>query len=133
MKCPVYTMSTDITGQRVTNALSVVETVVSNGTGVEYEITREGRPVKDVTVVLYREGSNFTVATGTTDAAGKTSFADLDPDYSYYYVLYYSDSFYVIKRDKVDVQLSTLEGQKMDDRCDFNSDDVDVSYTVTDA
>ena len=133
MNGPVYTMSTDITGQRVTNALSVVETVVSNGTGVEYEITREGRPVKDVTVVLYREGSNFTVATGTTDAAGKTSFADLDPDYSYYYVLYYSDSFYVIKRDKVDVQLSTLEGQKMDDRCDFNSDDVDVSYSVTDA
>lgn len=133
MNGPLYTMKTDITGQSVTKALSVVETVTNKGADIFYEITRDGWGVEDVTVVLYREGSSFTVATGVTDADGKVSFSGLDTDYSYYYVLYYSDSFYVIARDKVDVQMSTLEGQKMSERCDFDSNAVDVQYSVTDS
>ncbi len=138
MNGPVYTMTTDITGQSVTHALSVVETVSADATQISYEITRTDAtgynvPVPEVTVVLYSEGTGDMLQTGVTDAAGKVSFTGLDNAKSCYYVLYYSDSFYVIARDKVEVAMSTLEGQKMAPRCEFDSSAVQVRYTVTDA
>lgn len=130
---PVYTMSTDITGQKVTHALSVVETVSKSGTDYEYEITRDRRPVEGISVVLYREGTTEEAGTAVTGADGIAEIKGLDPAYSYYYVLYYQESFHVIARDRVSLSLSTLEGQKMADRCEYDESAVRVDYSVTDA
>lgn len=130
---PVYTMSTDITGQKVTHALSVVETVSKSGTDYEYEITRDQRPVEGISVVLYKEGTAEEAGTGVTGADGMARITGLDPAYSYYYVLYYQESFYVIARDKASLSLSTLEGQKMAERCESDESAVQAAYSVTDA
>lgn len=133
MNGPLYTMSTDITGQQVTKALSIVEDVTNKGSDISYEITRDGYAVPGVTVVLYQEGTNTEVNTGITDESGKVEFSGLNKSYSYYYVLYYSDSFHVIARDKVSLALSTLEGQKMASRCDFDENSVSATYSAADA
>jgi len=130
---PVYTMSTDITGQKVTQALAVVETVLDRGAAYSYEVTRDMRPVADVSVVLYKEGTTEEAGTAMTGTDGKAVITGLDPAYSYYYVLYYSDSFHVIARDKASLVLSTLEGQKMAERCEYDEAKTGVSYSVADA
>lgn len=130
---PVYTMSTDITGQKITHALSVVETVSRSGTDYAYEITRDQRPVGGISVVLYREGTTEEAGTGVTNADGITEIKGLDPAYSYYYVLYYQESFHVITRDQTSLFLSTLEGQKMAGRCEYDESAVRANYSVTDA
>ncbi len=135
MNGPVYTMSTSVTKQAVTKALSV--DVEGMGTSqVDYLVTRDGVPVEGVSVILYREGTADEVGTAVTDAQGKARFAgstELDPAYAYYYVLYYEDSFYVIAADETSLQLSTLQGQHLSDRCEYDATKAEVSYTVVDA
>lgn len=132
MNGPVYTMKTDITGQIVDQALSVAE-VVNDGKNLTYDITRHNTGVPNVTVVLYQEGTANKAATEVTNADGRVEFTGLDDQYSYYYVLYYTDSFYVIARDTVSLVLSTLEGQKLAKRHDFDAHACDSQYTVADA
>ena len=145
MNGPVYTMSTDVTGQSVTQAMSVNEQVTDNGGSqtITYTVTRDDNgdriedPQAGVEVVLYREGTSPTdsavIQTATTGADGKVTFDGLDPNFSYYYVLYYTESFHVIARDIMTLMLSTLEGQKLADRCDYNASAADVTYDIRDA
>lgn len=146
MNGPLYTMETDITGQHVRNTLAVDEKVTEQANGkqsITYTIMRDDGtdtvldPQENVTVVLYREGTENDegniVKTGITDASGVVTFEDLDANYAYYYVLYYQESFHVIARDTMKLMLSTLEGQKLADRCDYNDSAADVSYDVADA
>lgn len=143
MNGPLYTMKTDITGLAVTSTLNVVEEVAANGTAVTYRIERNGVPVPNVTVALYQESlvtdpDDAPVLSGkkdeqTTNEDGYAYFTGLDGKYSYYPILYYSESFYVIERDKVDVTLSVLEGQKMDDRYDYEETESTVTYNPADS
>ena len=135
MNGPLYTMSTDITGQSVKSNLSVVRLVNGNGAGVDYVVTRDGKPVQGVEVALYPEGTPIgtegAALNSVTGVDGKAAFTGLDASKAYYYVLYYSDTFDVIARDKISLNLSTLDGQKLSDRCSYESDKVNASYTVT--
>ena len=133
MNGPLYTMNTSITGQTVSKTIAVAENAAADGTAVTYTITRNMVPMKDVTVVLYEENTSNEVATAVTGEDGIADFSGLSNATSYYYVIYYSDTFDVIARDEVRLTLSTLEGQKMSDRVDFEDDKVAVSYDVADA
>lgn len=141
MNGPMYSMSTDITGLKMEQTLMCNETISDNGSTISYAISRAGEPVEGVTVVLYREtrtpvGEQPSLdgwhQEQVTDASGVVTFTGLDGSYSYYYILYYSDTFDVIARDKVSVALSALKGQHMDDRCEYDDGVVDVSYDASD-
>ena len=141
MNGPMYSMSTDITGLKMEQTLMCNERISDDGSTISYAISRAGEPVEGVTVVLYREtrtpvGEQPSLdgwhQEQVTDASGVVTFTGLDGSYSYYYILYYSDTFDVIARDKVSVALSALKGQHMDDRCEYDDAVVDVSYSASD-
>ena len=135
MHGPLYTMTTDITGQSVDSVMKVYEELSDDGTRLDYYISRGAlqTPVEDVTVVIYEENNALKANEGITDSDGHVYFTDLDPNKSYYYIIHYSESFYVISRDTMTIHMSTLEGQKMSDRYDADDKVVTVNYNVADA
>lgn len=145
---PLYTMETSITGQKQTSTMVVSEDISADGSTYTYRVERPaGTPVQGVTIRLFQEvmgdgddgshsaptiDTNNPAATMSTDESGYVVFTGLDSASTYFPIVYYTDSYYVIARDVVTVQLSTLEGQRMSGTCGYNDSVVDVVYNRQD-
>lgn len=135
MHGPLFTMSTDVTGQKEIYTLSVDEpTFGDNYTSVTYHVTQNNKGVAGVTFRIYDEHAatpGVAIAEAVTDDNGYVTFVGM-PDVRYIrYVMDYSRSYHVIARDVMKVTLSHVLGEKLKDRCDWSDESVSVSYDST--
>lgn len=110
MEGPLYAMTTDITGLSE-NVLDVSSN--TTGTDASYTIERAGVPLSGVVVELYEEDTAALAANTLTGADGVASFTGLNASKSYYPVLKYQETYRVITRDEMSLDLSTLAGQTL--------------------
>ena len=113
MEGPLYEMDTDITG--LDDAVVVISESSKTGDTATYKLTKDGKPISGVTVEMYLEGSNTLGGTAITDAAGVATITGLNTSNSYYPILKYEETYRVISRDLVSMDLSTLAGQTLAD------------------
>lgn len=113
MEGPLYEMDTDITG--LSDDVIVISESNKTGDTATYKLTKGGKPVSGVTVEMYQEGSKALGGTAITDASGVATVTGLNKTSSYYPVLKYEETYRVITRDLMSMDLSTLAGQTLGD------------------
>ena len=114
MEGPLYAMDTDITG--LSDAVIAVSGS-KNGTTAHYAITKDSSPYGGVTVELYEAASNDLVGTVITGADGLADFTGLESGKSYYPMLKYQETYRVVPKDTVSLDLSCLQGQTLKADC----------------
>lgn len=111
MEGPLYAMQSNIT--QLTQSALVISEQNKTGETAHYKITLDGQPLSGVTIELYEEDTNAIGGTQITDADGVANFTGLQPNKSYYPILKYEQTYRVISRDLVSLDLSTLKGQNL--------------------
>lgn len=111
MEGPLYAMSSSITG--LEDGALVISESSKTGTVATYKLTKDGKPVKDVTVELYQEGTDTLGGQGITGSDGVATITGLKDNTTYYPILKYQSTYRIISRDVVSLDLSTLEGQTL--------------------
>ena len=112
MEGPLYAMTTDITG--LTEDVIVLSEHNKVGTTATYKLTQAGKPVFGVKISLYPEGDLGQAAViATTNDEGIANFTGLDEHKNYEPYLAYECDYRVIARDRMDLDLSTLDGQTL--------------------
>ena len=112
MEGPLYAMTTDITG--LTEDVIVLSEHNKVGTTATYKLTQAGKPVFGVKISLYPEGDLGQAAViATTNDEGIANFTGLNEHKNYEPFLAYERDYRVITRDRMVLNLSTLDGQTL--------------------
>lgn len=140
MHGPLYTMEeTGVTHVAQLDAMSVAGPVFSSDlTEATYTVTRAGMPMDGVLVKVFAEGDDAReLDRKPTGPDGKVTFTGLPGTRYIRYTLDYSDSYDVVERDVVTVNLSATRGEKL--RPNLDAEDVKVpenfagvNYSTTD-